>query len=756
MSSGLEVAGNSTNTSTNTQHDPMNFHDLRIMSFIAMIVALAISSADAAPGNFSAAATSPDITSPTLQSRFDTQVVTMLQANCIKCHGPEKAKGKVTLHNISSDPTAVQSVALWKRVLEQLEIGEMPPKEEKQPSASEREAVINWTKDLLVAAGNGFELEAKLLLPEFGNRISHELLFSGEIKTAPYTPARLWRMSPHVFRGKQYQMSIPGGLEAEPLAYATKSSGLRDYASQEVMDESAFLALQMAFDDIITTQLRQRESFKTICEAKEPPSPQAMELVIRDEFLRANGRPIRDEEFTRYLTFMSANIKQAGNESGLKISLMAIYLATEAVYRFELGRGEPDKDGRQLLSPQEVALALAYALTDSPPLQNAILKEALANNQLSSKQDIAKVVRRMIEAGSPPIRKDFPAAAFPRMIQEGDHGYAYYPRVVRFFEEFFQYPKAAGTFKDSPGETVGSKALVGAPQGHIAAIVNEDNHVFEELLTSPRFNNNKDMLMALLKSKYEKKLKAAPVSQHEAITRWYEDILKGAKHLKNETFRAGILTDPSWLIAYSTNNENDPVHRGIWVRERLLAGSVPDLPINVEAKVPEDHDKTLRERFHVTKAESCWRCHRTMNPLGMPFESFDDRGWVRAARYFDKAKNVYLPQPELDEAQLKKMQAKSEIVVIPVDATGEISGTGEEGIDGPVTDARDFVHTLAKSTRVRQSIIRHAFRFWMGRNEMLSDSKTLIDADQAYVNSGGKFSEVLISLLTSDSFLYRK
>ena len=63
---------------------------------------------------------------------------------------------------------------------------------------------------------------------------------------------------------------------------------------------------------------------------------------------------------------------------------------------------------------------------------------------------------------------------------------------------------------------------------------------------------------------------------------------------------------------------------------------------------------------------------------------------------------------------------------------------------------------LVKSKRVRQSIIRHAFRYFMGRNEVLSDSETLIDADQAYIKSGGSFDAVIVSLLTSDSFIYRK
>jgi len=39
---------------------------------------------------------------------------------------------------------------------------------------------------------------------------------------------------------------------------------------------------------------------------------------------------------------------------------------------------------------------------------------------------------------------------------------------------------------------------------------------------------------------------------------------------------------------------------------------------------------------------------------------------------------------------------------------------------------------------------------------MLSDSQTLIDADRAYLESDGSFKHVVVSLLTSDSFMYRK
>ena len=93
---------------------------------------------------------------------------------------------------------------------------------------------------------------------------------------------------------------------------------------------------------------------------------------------------------------------------------------------------------------------------------------------------------------------------------------------------------------------------------------------------------------------------------------------------------------------------------------------------------------------------------------------------------------------------------------LPVNAAGKLTGTGDPQLDGELRDALDLAQRLAKSTKVRQSIIRHAFRFFLGRNEVLSDSKTLIDADNAYVQSGGSFDAVIVSLLTSDSFIYRK
>jgi len=198
--------------------------------------------------------------------------------------------------------------------------------------------------------------------------------------------------------------------------------------------------------------------------------------------------------------------------------------------------------------------------------------------------------------------------------------------------------------------------------------------------------------------------------------------------------RAGILTHPAWLVAHSTNFDNDIVGRGHWIRERLLAGRVPDVPIEVEAQVPDEPEHTLRHRMRVTRDEKCIRCHRRMDPLGFPFEIYDHYGQYREREMVGTRKN----RP------------------VEIDPSGEIIASGEPQLDGPVDDPIQLVQRLAKSPRVRQSIIRHAFRYFLGRNETLSDSRTLIDAVQAYLKSNGSFDEVVVSLLTSDSFIYRK
>ena len=215
-----------------------------------------------------------------------------------------------------------------------------------------------------------------------------------------------------------------------------------------------------------------------------------------------------------------------------------------------------------------------------------------------------------------------------------------------------------------------------------------------------------------------------------------------------------ITAHASGTCAAAPNTATDPIRRGKWVREKLLAGTVPDVPVTVDAVIPEDHHSTLRNRLEkVTHAEYCWKCHERMNPLGLSFEMYDDFGRFRSEEALEAPDNLVKKMPDKGSVQ---QDLRDIYKTLPVLTTGNLAGTDDPKLDGDIKDAIDLTERLAKSTKVRQSIIRHAFRYFMGRNEMLSDSKTLIEADQAYVQSDGSFDAVIVSLLTSDSFIYRK
>tara|TARA_B100000674_G_scaffold463281_1_gene444164 strand:+ start:163 stop:795 length:633 start_codon:yes stop_codon:yes gene_type:complete len=193
-----------------------------------------------------------------------------------------------------------------------------------------------------------------------------------------------------------------------------------------------------------------------------------------------------------------------------------------------------------------------------------------------------------------------------------------------------------------------------------------------------------------------------------------------------ENQRRGILTHPSWLVSHSDAMDNHAILRGRWIRERLLGGGVPDVPITVDAQLPDEPHNTLRARMRVTRKDYCWTCHEKMDPLGLPFEMYNHAGLFRTT-------------------ELGK----------PVDTSGEIIDSGEPALDGPVKNALELIDKLAASERVEQVFVRHAFRFWMGRNETINDRPLLQAAHKAYRDSGGSMKALLISLLTSDAFLYR-
>lgn len=329
-------------------------------------------------------------------------------------------------------------------------------------------------------------------------------------------------------------------------------------------------------------------------------------------------------------------------------------------------------------------------------------------------------------------------------------------RLLGFFREYFEYGNAESVFKDKPKTFVHQpRQLVADTDRLILHLLAADRDVFRELLTTPKSFVNYATAKNKRKGVDEPKPGVVLNPNNNKGQTGVESVYGVEKWVSDQPLtlpgntRLGILMQPSWLVAWSTNFDNDPVRRGRWIRERLLGGTVPDLPIGVAAQVPDDPHRTFRDRLTVTREARCWKCHQRMDELGLPFEQFDHFGRFRTT------------EPVLDpEATAKHVDRKGKPLGpvyrdAPLVVTGTIADSGAPTLDGPVKDPRELVTRIANSDRARQVFVRHAFRYYLGRNETLADARTLQEADRAYVASGGSFKALVVALLTSDSFLYR-
>ncbi|MCP4839735.1 MAG: DUF1592 domain-containing protein, partial [Planctomycetes bacterium] len=65
-----------------------------------------------------------------------------LSTYCIDCHGPETQKSDRRFDELNEAITDLQQLELWQEIVDQLNIGDMPPREEKQPGAAEKMRAI--------------------------------------------------------------------------------------------------------------------------------------------------------------------------------------------------------------------------------------------------------------------------------------------------------------------------------------------------------------------------------------------------------------------------------------------------------------------------------------------------------------------------------------------------------------------------------------------------------------------------------------
>ena len=75
-----------------------------------------------------------------------------LEAYCIDCHGPERQKGDRRFDELTGHLDAIEEAESFQEILDQLNLAEMPPEDEPQPSEKELKEIVSWLTDSLAEA----------------------------------------------------------------------------------------------------------------------------------------------------------------------------------------------------------------------------------------------------------------------------------------------------------------------------------------------------------------------------------------------------------------------------------------------------------------------------------------------------------------------------------------------------------------------------------------------------------------------------
>jgi len=117
----------------------------------------------------------------------------LIRTHCADCHSADSPEGDLSLAGVTA--FADRDAQVWANVREKVQLGEMPPEDSPQPSAKEKQQLLDWIAAEL--RRNGVAVEDKFKLPNYGNLVDHEALFRApDPHPAPATPARLWRIRP--------------------------------------------------------------------------------------------------------------------------------------------------------------------------------------------------------------------------------------------------------------------------------------------------------------------------------------------------------------------------------------------------------------------------------------------------------------------------------------------------------------------------------------------------------------------------------
>jgi hypothetical protein len=193
--------------------------------------------------------------------------------------------------------------------------------------------------------------------------------------------------------------------------------------------------------------------------------------------------------------------------------------------------------------------------------------------------------------------------------------------------------------------------------------------------------------------------------------------------------RRGLLSQGSFLSAFSKFRDTSPTQRGILIRERLACQIIPDPPPGLAVNVDEppaatsDSDCKIDRYAQHRQDPGCASCHAQMDPIGFGLEQYDNQGRFRTA--------------EADNPECE------------ITGEGELVGVGT--FNGPA----ELGELMVESGLLEECVARQFYRFALGRYESDADEAAIVRMGDEFSAGGERLDELIVDFAALPAFGYR-
>jgi Protein of unknown function (DUF1592)/Protein of unknown function (DUF1588)/Protein of unknown function (DUF1595)/Protein of unknown function (DUF1585)/Protein of unknown function (DUF1587) len=412
----------------------------------------------------------------------------------------------------------------------------------------------------------------------------------------------------------------------------------------------------------------------------------AEELACVEAFLTKIGsrlfrRPISDAEKARYVSVFTATRDADTYEQSASLIVEALLVAPEFLFIEEPSGGPAG--GRHALDSWQVASRLSLLLWDSVP--DETLLNAAQSGSLTARDAVSAEVARMLVD---------PRARGP---------------IRSFFDDWLELAKIENITRDSAAYPAVTQPLLvdlaEESRRYADHVFWEDNDVRKLFVSSTRYRN-------------------------QALSAFYGDALAQGTSLERfdgeiSEHNFGLLSQAGVLMTLAQAEKTAAIHRGVFLRRKLLCEALPPPPPGLATPLPEiAAGVSSRERItQHTSGAVCAACHSRINPLGFTLDHFDIAG-----------------------------QWREQVDGLAIDSKASI---GDAGFSADVDGARALSEQLANSPNARACVVQQLFSFAFGRKPAQTDAALFDSLATKFEASGFSLKSLLTELATADDFRAR-